>query len=381
VTVTAIPDTNSSQYAPETKSISWTYGGKRVAGCGPADLTCTVIPAAQATTEWQWVQFQVSMPRIFFVDSQGSLCAGQHLCAGNSTNAWSFVGVAPIDRLCVGTCKLLAAELPPEAGGSGTLGPVDLTCGAGATCDVKAQTLLDPSTLTTQQQIINDSLKKQGERWQILKDTQTKIFDITTDITRNKENTAEAAKGQARFNGYIFGSANSTDVVALQATDGELSPVFPGSGPSLNSVSSKQAAATAMPPADLVMRALYEPAPSHAELQALQEALALANGPDYSTERAVARITLTNGLVLGQRLLAAQGMSAVRGKPVVIGSTTATIPGGRSKNVTVRPSALGERMMRLVNVARGGVPVTVTVAIDLTRSGSRKHASRAIPLG
>jgi hypothetical protein len=380
VTITAIPDTNSSQYAPETKSITWTYGGKRVAGCGPSDLTCTVVPAAKATTEWQWVQFQVTMPRIFFVDSQGSLCAGQHLCAGNSTNAWSFAGVPPIDRLCIGTCGQLAVELPPEVGGNGSLAPVDLTCGAGATCDVNAQTLLDPTKLTVHQQIMNDSLKKQGERWQIMKDMQTKLFDITQKETVQGKNAESYRKSNSEMNGYIYGSTNSTDVVALQATDAELSPLFPGSGPSLNIVTNKQAASLAMPPVDLVLLALGAATPSKAQLQALQQTLVLANSPDYSTDRAVARMNVSNGLLLGLRLLAVQG-TAAHGKPIVIGSTSTTIPGGRSKSVSVRPSALGERTLRLVNLARGNTPVAVTASIDLRRSGSQHHATRKIPLG
>jgi hypothetical protein len=37
----------------------------------------------------------VTMPRTFFVDSPGSNCAGQHLCAGAATQSWGVVGVAP----------------------------------------------------------------------------------------------------------------------------------------------------------------------------------------------------------------------------------------------------------------------------------------------
>jgi len=95
VTMTAIPETNSAQYAPETKSISWQFPGKRTAGCGNADLTCTVIVARKSTKEWQWGEFRVSMPRVFFIDSPGSNCAGQHLCAGFATNAWGWAGVPP----------------------------------------------------------------------------------------------------------------------------------------------------------------------------------------------------------------------------------------------------------------------------------------------
>ena len=381
VTITAIPDTNSSQYAPETQSITWTYGGKRVAGCGPADLTCTVIPAAGATTEWQWVQFQVTMPRIFFVDSQGSLCAGQHLCAGNATNAWSFAGVAPVNRMCVGTCQQLAVELPSEVDGAGSLTPVDLTCGGGATCDVNAQTLLDPEKLTVQQQIINDSLKNQAARWEILKDAQTKLFDLSGDVTADKKNRNGFRERLRDYNGYIYGSTDSTDMVALQASDAELSPLFPGSGPSVNIVQDKQASASTMPSVDLVIRALSESTPTKAELQALRQAVALANGPDYTIDRAVARINLSNGLALGLRLVHLQLASTTRGRPIVIGTTSATVPGGRSRSVSVRPTSLGERALRLVNLARGNEPVAVTVSVDLRRSGSREHASRTVPLG
>ena len=95
--VTAIPNegSNSAMYAPETKSIQWVYPGQRISGCGNTDLQCRVILTKTATTEWQWFEFKVSMPRTFFVDSPGSNCAGQHLCPGVTTNAWAFGGVAP----------------------------------------------------------------------------------------------------------------------------------------------------------------------------------------------------------------------------------------------------------------------------------------------
>ena len=56
VTMTAVPDegSNSATYAPETGSITWTYPGKRISGCGVKDLSCTVKPFPKATKEWQW---------------------------------------------------------------------------------------------------------------------------------------------------------------------------------------------------------------------------------------------------------------------------------------------------------------------------------------
>jgi hypothetical protein len=129
-TVTAIPNdgSNSATYAPQTGSIQWEYPGKVVSGCGAADLTCTVIPTKAATTEWQWFEFHVSMPRTFFIDSPGDLCGGQHLCAGARTNAWSYAGIAPAgsDPGSAGT-----GQAPAVVGGSGPAGGQGTGTGGG----------------------------------------------------------------------------------------------------------------------------------------------------------------------------------------------------------------------------------------------------------
>lgn len=101
VTVVAIPadGSNSGTYAPETGSITWEVPGKPEKGsCRNVDLTCRFVPAVNndtPRTTWQWFEVHVSMPRTFFIDSPGDLCGGQHLCAGATTNAWSWVGVPP----------------------------------------------------------------------------------------------------------------------------------------------------------------------------------------------------------------------------------------------------------------------------------------------
>jgi hypothetical protein len=130
-TVTAIPTdgSNSGQYAPETKSISWRYPGKRVSGCGSADLSCTVVPTETAGEEWSWYEFQVSMPRTFFIDSPGEFCAGQHLCPGATTHAWAWVGVPPRSqqRHIRGTVR--------DADGKGVAGVVVTAAGSGGGSD------------------------------------------------------------------------------------------------------------------------------------------------------------------------------------------------------------------------------------------------------
>ncbi|MEW6581810.1 MAG: hypothetical protein AB1416_03535, partial [Actinomycetota bacterium] len=94
-TFTATPSSNSATYAPQTNSIRWDFAGATAAsGCGSADLSCT-IRLPKATTEWQWLLVHVTMPRTFYIDSGGEFCAGQHICAGGATQAWSYVGVPP----------------------------------------------------------------------------------------------------------------------------------------------------------------------------------------------------------------------------------------------------------------------------------------------
>lgn len=98
VTMVATPDegSNSGQYAPVTGTISWNAPGMIMSGCGPSDLSCTILPNTTATTEWQWFEVHVSMPKTFYVDDPGEFCGGRHLCAGATTNAWAFIGIPPV---------------------------------------------------------------------------------------------------------------------------------------------------------------------------------------------------------------------------------------------------------------------------------------------
>ncbi len=105
-TVTAIPTdgSNSATWAiVKPGAVQWPPAGTPVKkSCLPTTLTCTVqLPPAGP--EWQWLMFQVSMPRTYFIDSPGEFCAGQHACAGVTTNGWTYVGIPPA-----------GAKAPPE---------------------------------------------------------------------------------------------------------------------------------------------------------------------------------------------------------------------------------------------------------------------------
>ncbi|HXE72242.1 MAG TPA: hypothetical protein VNO81_06240 [Candidatus Nitrosotenuis sp.] len=56
---------------------------------------------------------------------------------------------------------------------------------------------------TIQTQIAADAQKQQMERWKILQDTQTKIFEIQQDVTVNKAKTQD--KMFQKWDDYIRG--------------------------------------------------------------------------------------------------------------------------------------------------------------------------------
>ena len=56
---------------------------------------------------------------------------------------------------------------------------------------------------TVMTQIAADAQKQQMERWKIMQDVQTKMFEISQDVTVNKAKTADKAFGA--FDGYIRG--------------------------------------------------------------------------------------------------------------------------------------------------------------------------------
>jgi PKD repeat protein len=99
VTVSAVATDGSNNVGvvPITGGASWSYPGTLVSGCTTVDVTCTFKVGDPQTvpTEWSWLEVQVAMPRIFFIDSPGEFCAGQHYCAGNTTYAWAYVAIQP----------------------------------------------------------------------------------------------------------------------------------------------------------------------------------------------------------------------------------------------------------------------------------------------
>lgn len=51
-----------------------------------------------------------------------------------------------------------------------------------------------PMPMTIQQQILQDAQKAAQERWKILQETQSKIFEIQQDITTHRARTGDIAR-------------------------------------------------------------------------------------------------------------------------------------------------------------------------------------------
>jgi hypothetical protein len=394
-TVTTIPNqgSNSAQYAPETKSILWTFPGRRVSGCGNADLTCTVILTQRAIAEWQWGEFHVTMPRTFFVDSPGSNCAGQHLCAGFATNAWSFVGVPPSGtsaplppdraRLCIGSCGRTSVISPKTVGAGATAMDLTAGCGgagasassahaaqAGAFCPVKAKTTTDKKALTEAEKIQEADEKARAERFQIMKDLQTKIFDVTRDVTENKSKTADKAFNN--FDHYIHSNAGSPDVVAmLQDADAGLSAMFPPQATADARAARARTAQVGGPAASAILHSMSTSRPSPGDAKAYRDAFTLASSPTASPDRGAARLLLSIAGIIGRRVLVHDLGSA---KTLTIASASARVPARGQRRLALKATALGGRALRILALSPKG-------AVKLTVSSRGRSASRSIAVG
>ncbi len=359
VTLSAISDTNSAQYAPETGSIVWSQGGGTVeSGCGASDLTCTVkVPQAGAT--WQWIEIKVSMPRIFFIDSPGSNCAGLHLCPGFTTHAWSVVGVAPVRTVQVGG---LVAEVPGSVNGL-----VPMSCQFGIQCVTSVQATVPKDTTTIYGQMIEQQNKENAKRWTQMKDALDAVQDLQKSITVDKEKGA--AKQFQEFNDYLKASNDAEHELKLQVADAALEQVFPATG------TAGFVRGGAVDDGAAIFRALTKTTPTASDIAALKSAVTLARGVSYSRDRARARVILALGLEAGRYVL----RSDLKRQPkaVPIGSVSKKIAAGRKAQVRVKFTPLGTKIKRFVDVARGGTAVKARLVIT-SRQGAKKRKTSVV---
>jgi hypothetical protein len=396
VTVVATPTdgSNSAQYAPETETITWTFPGRRVSGCGKADLRCTVVFVKKAAAEWQWGEFHVTMPRTFFVDSPGSNCAGQHLCAGVATNAWSFVGVPPKGqsppppppppgsaRLCLGGCAKASVLTPTRLAAGATQLTVRAACGGSSGRVVRARAAQagrcafavdlrakKDGDIGLMQGLEEEREFERGQRWEIMKELQTKIFELNEDVTSRKIDAAR--KEVQEFDGYIHSNAGSPDVVGLlQDADAGLADAFPAQGGTARA----RAAQAGGPGAVALFRSLTAAKPRAGDAAAYADALALATSPTESLDRGRARLLLSLSVIAGRRIL----LDAIDSREVTVASGEVRVPRGADRALTLEPTPVGRRALRVLGITG----LATKVSADLTVRSDGAKASRAVRLG
>jgi hypothetical protein len=414
ITMTAVPNqgSNSATYAPETKSITWDFPGKKISGCGPADLSCTTVPFAKAGPQWQWALFHVTMPRTFFIDSPGEFCAGQHVCAGFATNAWSFAGLPPagtpgplplgVTRVCIGGCRRAAVVVPEKLRAGVTSVQLPVGCGGAAakvarlrafaaelSCPVELKATLDEKFLTELEKSQEAELRTLAERHKAMAQLQKEMLDLQNQVTENKRNTTShrlsgdppepsyeyiLEHGLPTFDHYIQGNAGSPEVLAMLAdAEASLGGMYPPQAESASAAAARARAAQGGPSAAAILRGVYAARPTAADARAYTDALALATSATPSLDRGRARLLLSIALRIGRGVLVGDlGSKAT----FTIASAGARVRAGQTRTIALRATTLGGRALRILGI----LGLSRKVGVKLHASSTGNSATRTIYL-
>jgi len=387
-TVVATPNqgSNSAEWATKgAGAISWQPAGTPVGGCKPTSLSCTVkLPAAGP--EWQWLLFHVSMPRTYFIDSPGDLCAGQHACAGASTQAWAYVGIPPKGArpsvppatprgkpICVPSdCSSLRITLGTTLGSGRTGLGGSASCGGsratsaqlpdtpGTTCDVSAAL---------------GSTGKAAPVEEALRQVRAGLDDLTS----SQKSLIEGIKNDALVDqiGKEFGKPRLFDG---SLADRALAPLFPpGPVRATQAVTNRRAVslstATAPRPAD-VINSIAAAHPTAASVSAFASALRIATAPTSSSSRGLARLELAAAYDVGLRQLRRDGFSP--GRVTTLGTTSLRIPNAAKRTITISASPFGSRIIRILTIAGISQHATTRLQITATRGGKTAAITRIL---
>jgi hypothetical protein len=228
--------------------------------------------------------------------------------------------------------------ITPKAVGAGETA-MNLTAGCGGAaasaaqvgsfCPVKAKTTTDKKKLTEFQKIQEADAKARAERFQTMKDLQTKIFDVQMDVTENKAKRVD--RFFHKYDQYIRANAGS-----------------PGRG--------RDAAGRRQRPQRHV------PAAEHGS----RPRTAGSHSPGRRP-----RLLLSLAGIIGRHVLVHDLGSR---KALTIASASARVPARGTRRLKLKASALGGRALRILALSpKGGVRLTVS-----SRGRSR---SRAIEIG
>jgi hypothetical protein len=183
-----------------------------------------------------------------------------------------------------------------------------------------------------------------------------------------------------------------SDASKLESTDSDLSPDFPpddsGDAGDTSDLSVQRASAASVnfgPAASLVLASIYAKHPTAAEVRAFDQELALATAPTYSPARAVARITLVFAQTIGIHVIAHdlgyKRLSQLHGKAIVLGSVGGKLKKRHKTKLTIKASALGGRILRVLDVVGLSHKVTIELKVSITPKGKHKAHSITRPIG
>jgi hypothetical protein len=235
---------------------------------------------------------------------------------------------------------------------------------------VKAKTTTDKKALTEFQKIQEADAKARAERFQTMKDLQTRIFDLQNEVTENKKRNAE--RFFQRYHIYIQSNAASPDVVAtLQDADAGLSAMFPPQATAAARTARARTAQVGGPAAMGILHSMSKSRPSAADAKAYRDAFALASSPTPSLDRGRARLLLSLAGIIGRRVLVHDLGSS---KALTIASASARVPARGTRRLKLKASALGARALRILALSPKG-------AVKLTVSSRGRSRSRTIAVG
>jgi hypothetical protein len=196
----------------------------------------------------------------------------------------------------------------------------------------------------------------------------TKIAN-TLQATQNGYNTAKPSKIAAALpptTCAVAGTANAAIARAGKALAAAMSTAQTFLGPKVSQV----------------LASIYSTHPTHADIEAFSEELALANLTTYEPARTLARFTLFDAFELGRAAIAHQlgdkSVSQLNLSTVTLGSAVAHGKKGSKAPLTITPSVLGGRILRMLEIAGLSHRVTITLTVSTTTNGHTTRSTRTI---
>jgi hypothetical protein len=232
--------------------------------------------------------------------------------------------------------------------------------------------------------VVDQSQAKQMERWQLMQKTQSDIDAIENEAaTPAAARAGDAAKTFQQWQNYEEGGSSPSSN-QLPDVDSTLSPDFPEAGEAGTRLPASALASAPRPAsAAAVLRSIYEPKPTRAEIRAFDADLTLATAPSYSPARAEARLTLVVAVLLGHAVLTRElgfdPFHAPRSARIaVLASAHAHLSSGGTARLTLRPTALGGRILRLLSFLGIAHRTTIALAVAVDRNGVEHRANVSV---